>query len=64
MIQNYSESEMIQDDVIKKLLWNDERVSDERLRTFIRRFRQKTSKNLVLNLKGSGYQINKILSPE
>jgi len=64
MIQNYSEGEMIQDDVIKQLLWSDERVSDERLRTFIRRFRQKTSKNLVLNLKGSGYQINKILSPE
>ena len=63
MMQNYSESEMIQDEDIKKLLWKDEEVSDERLRTFIRRFRQKTSKDLVLNIKGSGYQINKILSP-
>jgi len=62
MIQNYSESEMIKDEDIKNLLWRDEEVSDERLRTFIRRFRQKTSKDLVLNLKGSGYQINKLFT--
>jgi DNA-binding response OmpR family regulator len=41
---------------IKKHLWDDE-VSDERLRTFIRRFRDKTSKTLLQNLKGEGYQI-------
>ena len=45
---------------IKKYLWDDE-VSDERLRTFIRRFRDKTSKTLLQNLKGEGYQIAVIL---
>ncbi len=39
---------------IKKLLWN-EKVSDERVRTFIRRFREKTSKELLINVKGQGY---------
>ena len=39
---------------IKKLLWNEE-VSDERLRTFIRRLRAKTSKNLIINSSGLGY---------
>ena len=60
LLQNYSQSVMITDQEIKSLLWEDEEVSDERLRTFIRRFRQKTSKNLVLNLKGFGYKINKL----
>ena len=41
---------------IKKNLW-DEEVSDERLRTFIRRFRDKTSKTLLQNLKGEGYKM-------
>jgi len=41
---------------IKKNLWT-ESVSDERLRTFIRRFRAKTSKDLIQNIKGEGYQI-------
>jgi len=41
---------------LKEKLWDDE-VSDERLRTFIRRFREKTSKNLILNVKGQGYKI-------
>ncbi len=59
LIQNYSENEMIKGAEIKLFLWRGEEVSDERLRTFIRRFRQKTSKNLVLNLKGFGYKINK-----
>ena len=39
---------------IKKLLWNEE-VSDERLRTFIRRLRAKTSKSLIINSSGLGY---------
>jgi len=51
-----SENKIVDDVSIKLLLW-DETVSDERLRTFIRRFRAKTSKNLVLNIKGQGYQI-------
>jgi len=41
---------------IKIYLWN-KLVSDERLRTFIKRFRDKTSKDLVKNIKGIGYQI-------
>jgi DNA-binding response OmpR family regulator len=41
---------------IKELLWNEE-VSDERLRTFIRRLRAKTSKNLIINSSGLGYGI-------
>ena len=41
---------------IKKLLWNEE-VSDERLRTFIRRLRAKTSKNLIINSSGLGYSL-------
>ncbi len=45
------------DNYLKSLLWKDEEVSDERLRTFIKRFRIKTSKRLVQNIKGQGYQI-------
>ncbi len=39
---------------IKELLWDDE-VSDERLRTFIKRFREKTSKNFLQNISSQGY---------
>lgn len=60
LLQNYAEDEMISDKDIKLLLWEDKEVSDARLRTFIRRFRQKTSKNLLLNFKGLGYQIQKL----
>ena len=49
--------EIIDDKIIKSTLWEDEEVSDERLRTFIKRFRVKTSKNLIKNIKGQGYQI-------
>jgi len=41
---------------IKKLLWSEE-ASDERLRTFIRRLRTKTSKDLIINSSGLGYGI-------
>ncbi len=46
----------VSDEKIKKILWNVE-VSDERLRTFIKRFREKTSKDLIKNVKGEGYRI-------
>jgi DNA-binding response OmpR family regulator len=49
---------IVDDKTIKESLWGDE-VSDERLRTFIRRFRAKTSKKLVENIKGIGYKICK-----
>lgn len=60
LMQNYSQETMVQDEEIKSLLWESEDASDERLRTFIRRFRQKTSKDLIINLKGLGYKINKL----
>ena len=45
-------------EVLKKTLWDDAQVSDERLRTFMKRFREKTSKDLLTTLKGIGYQLN------
>ena len=47
---------IVEDASIKTALW-DEEVTNDRLRTFIRRFRGKTSKNLLINVKGVGYQI-------
>jgi len=40
---------------IKSTLWTKEAVSDERIRTFVRRFRTKCSKNLIKNVSGQGY---------
>jgi len=58
LLENHTEDNcVVNDEVIKKSLWEDEEVSSERLRTFLRRIRAKTSKDLVLNLKGQGYQI-------
>ncbi len=54
--KNQDDKKIVDDETIKKTLWSDE-VSDERLRTFVRRFRAKTSKALVKNIKGQGYQI-------
>lgn len=53
-------SDILSDDEIKLSLWGSE-ASDERLRTFIKRLRAKTSKELILNIKGIGYylEINK-----
>ena len=42
---------------IKKTLWTQE-VHDERLRTFIKRFRVKTSKDIIENVSGQGYLIS------
>ena len=57
LLNNYEEDNVIfKYEHIKSIIWN-EKVSDERLRTFIRRFREKTSKNLLRNIKGQGYQI-------
>ena len=49
----------VDEETIQKSLWENEEVSSQRLRTFIRRFRAKTSKDLVLNIKGEGYKIAK-----
>jgi len=58
LLLEYYENEIyvVSDRVIKKSLWEDD-ASDERLRTFIRRFRTKTSKELIKNIKAEGYQI-------
>ncbi len=42
---------------IKMTLWQDSQVPDDRLRTFIRRLRDKTSKNLIENISSQGYRI-------
>jgi len=57
LLRNYeNEKTVLGYEDIKNMIWN-ETVSDERLRTFIRRFREKTSKKLLINVKGRGYQI-------
>ena len=47
---------LVDDIEIKLAVW-DEEVTDERLRTFIRRLRSKTSKEFVENIKGAGYRL-------
>ncbi len=42
---------------LKEKLWNSE-VNDEVLRTFIKRVRIKTSKELIENISGQGYLIS------
>jgi len=51
-----SQNSIIDDETIKQSVW-DESVSDERLRTFVRRLRAKTSKTLIINIKGAGYKL-------
>jgi len=43
---------------IKEILWQEDEVSDERVRTFIKRLRVKTSKDLIENISGQGYMIS------
>ena len=62
LVQNRENDNIVDEKMIKNSLWENEDVSSERLRTFIRRLRSKTSKDLVLNLKGQGYQIATISS--
>ncbi len=59
LLASSDESYIVDEDMIKESLWENEEVSSDRLRTFIRRLRAKTSKDLVLNIKGQGYQIAK-----
>ena len=58
LLEGSDNSKVVDEEMIKKSIWENEEVSSERLRTFIRRIRAKTSKDLVLNIKGQGYQIN------
>lgn len=43
---------------IKQVLWQEAKVSDERVRTFIKRLRVKTSKDLIENVSSQGYMIS------
>lgn len=52
-----NKNSLVKKEDIKTLLWN-ENVSDERLRTFIKRLRLKTSKDLVENVSSQGYLIS------
>jgi len=58
LLQDSKEKNIIDTKIIKNNLWEDEEVSDERVRTFIRRLRAKTSKNLIQNIKGEGYFVS------
>ncbi|MFA7084792.1 MAG: response regulator transcription factor [Arcobacteraceae bacterium] len=45
---------------IKNVLWaNQDTVTPERIRTFIKRLRIKTSKELIENISGQGYMLSK-----
>ncbi|MCT7553002.1 response regulator transcription factor [Aliarcobacter butzleri] len=52
-----NKNSLVKKEDIKTLLWNED-VSDERLRTFIKRLRLKTSKDLVENVSSQGYLIS------
>jgi DNA-binding response OmpR family regulator len=55
LIQN--KNSLVKIEKIKKLLWEDE-VTNERVRTFIKRLRLKTSKDLIENVSSQGYLIS------
>jgi len=44
--------------LIKKALWKEENIPNERLRTFIRRLRNKTSKEFIKNNSSLGYSLS------
>lgn len=52
-----NKNSLVRKEKIKELLWSEE-VNDERLRTFIKRLRFKTSKDLVENISSQGYLIS------
>ena len=52
-----NKNSIISSSIIKKSLWTEE-VNDERLRTFIKRLRLKTSKDLIENISSQGYLIS------
>jgi len=49
---------MVSNETLAYELWDEKSVNEEKIRTFIRRFRIKTSTNLVHNIKGQGYKLN------
>ncbi len=54
------EKEIVSIEKMKDVLWpNQEVVTSERIRTFIKRLRVKTSKDLIENVSGQGYMLSK-----
>lgn len=53
-----ADDKILKYEFIKDSLWKNEKISDDRLRTFVKRFREKTSKNFIQTLKGIGYKLN------
>lgn len=53
-----SKNSVLSIDVIKSQLWPQEETSEERVRTFVKRFRVKTSKNFIKNVSGQGYSLS------
>ncbi len=51
----HSPNHYLSNEAIKTALWGDEEVSDDRLRTFIKRVRQKSDRRLIENISGQGY---------
>ena len=48
---------LVKMETIKENLWELENISDERVRTFIKRLRAKTSKDLIEDVSSQGYMI-------
>lgn len=42
---------------IKKYVWTNKKVTDSAIRTFIKRIREKTSKEFIKNVPGLGYKV-------
>jgi len=51
------QNKVVETSLIKETIWEED-VNDERLRTFIKRLRLKTSKDLIENASGQGYLIS------
>jgi DNA-binding response OmpR family regulator len=47
----------VNNEIIKFILWRDKDVPNDRLRTFIKRLREKTSKRLIENISSQGYRV-------
>lgn len=53
-----NKNSIVNTELIKSELWVDEEITNERVRTFIKRLRIKTSKTLIENASGQGYLIS------
>ena len=53
-----NKNSLVKLETIKSILWEEADISDERVRTFIKRLRAKTSKNIIENVSSQGYMIS------